>query len=278
MAIEYVGRKSATKAGATSGNTTLSLSSGLVGGSRGNVAAGDLVIAMYSTGSVNDRTLAITDGSTDYDLIGSELYAKSSADTNLRVAMKRMGGTPDSSVTFGPSGATQDAACNAVMVFSGVDPDTPLDVTVQTSTLATSLLANPPAITPATEGAFIVCVGAGSINSFSFGTYSATGLTDFFSATLSATNCAILGAGHKPDWTSGEFDQAAFSYALDSVVYSSAAITFALRPAPESSGGNIKVWNGSAWVAKPVKVWNGSSWVAKPVKRWNGSAWITTPY
>lgn len=44
------------------------------------------------------------------------------------------------------------------------------------------------------------------------------------------------------------------------------------------STGQIKVWNGSAFVAKPVKVWNGSSWGVKPVKRWNGSAWITTPY
>lgn len=45
-----------------------------------------------------------------------------------------------------------------------------------------------------------------------------------------------------------------------------------------ASTGQIKVWNGSAWVAKPVKVWNGSSWVVKPVKRWNGSAWVVTNY
>ena len=38
-------------------------------------------------------------------------------------------------------------------------------------------------------------------------------------------------------------------------------------------GGLIKVWNGSAWVDKPVKVWNGSSWVAKPLKFWNGTSW-----
>lgn len=42
-----------------------------------------------------------------------------------------------------------------------------------------------------------------------------------------------------------------------------------------SSGAGIKVWNGSAWAAKPVKVWNGSAWVVKPVKAWNGSAWVT---
>ena len=42
---------------------------------------------------------------------------------------------------------------------------------------------------------------------------------------------------------------------------------------PGVAGGRPKVWNGSAWVAKPVKVWNGSVWVEKPMKVWNGSAW-----
>ena len=40
--------------------------------------------------------------------------------------------------------------------------------------------------------------------------------------------------------------------------------------------GRIKVWNGTAWVKKPIKVWNGTSWVVKPVKRWNGTAWVAT--
>lgn len=44
------------------------------------------------------------------------------------------------------------------------------------------------------------------------------------------------------------------------------------------STGQIKVWNGTAWVVKPMKVWNGTSWVIKPVKRWNGAAWVETTY
>lgn len=40
------------------------------------------------------------------------------------------------------------------------------------------------------------------------------------------------------------------------------------------AGGLMKVWNGSAWVEKPVKVWSGSAWQQKPVKFWNGSAWV----
>lgn len=44
--------------------------------------------------------------------------------------------------------------------------------------------------------------------------------------------------------------------------------------APSSSeAGYATVWNGSAWVRKPLKVWNGSAWVIKPLKYWNGSTW-----
>jgi hypothetical protein len=45
-----------------------------------------------------------------------------------------------------------------------------------------------------------------------------------------------------------------------------------------SASGQIKVWTGAAFEAKPVKVWNGSSWEIKPVKHWNGSSWVETNY
>ena len=44
---------------------------------------------------------------------------------------------------------------------------------------------------------------------------------------------------------------------------------------PPASSGNIKVFNGATFEAKPVKVWSGSAWVTKPFKRWDGSDWIT---
>ena len=48
--------------------------------------------------------------------------------------------------------------------------------------------------------------------------------------------------------------------------------------APPGSTGQVKIWNGSAWVAKPVKIWSGSAWVVKPAKYWNGASWVVTPY
>ena len=40
-----------------------------------------------------------------------------------------------------------------------------------------------------------------------------------------------------------------------------------------TSGGLLKFWNGSAFVAKPLKSWSGSAWVIGALKFWNSSAW-----
>lgn len=47
-----------------------------------------------------------------------------------------------------------------------------------------------------------------------------------------------------------------------------------------SSGttGEIKVYSGAAFVAKPVKVYNGTSFVVKPLKVYNGVSFVPTNY
>ena len=47
----------------------------------------------------------------------------------------------------------------------------------------------------------------------------------------------------------------------------------ALSAPAVGDAGYVEVWNGSAWVRKPMKVWNGSTWDIKPVKFWNGLNW-----
>lgn len=41
-------------------------------------------------------------------------------------------------------------------------------------------------------------------------------------------------------------------------------------------GVSVKVWSGSAWVAKTLVVRDGSAFVVDPtaIKVWNGSAWV----
>lgn len=229
--IQYVGGKIATKLGATSGNSTIALNSGLTGGIASSASPGDFVVAMFGTGSIADRTLAITDGTTDYTLIGSELYSNDGDDTNLRVAYKFI--AADTATTFGPTGAAEDGGTMAVRVYRGVDPSNPLDVAAVTAsaTNQSSAAVNPPAITPVTAGAWIVVFGAGSVGGSPDGTYASSDLAAFLTATTSETQTSVGGVGHKSDWVSGEFDPAAWTGVGSNVDYSWAAVTIALRPA-----------------------------------------------
>jgi hypothetical protein len=229
MAIEFVGGNTAGKLGATSGDTTIALDASLTGGIASAVAAGDLVIAAFSTGSAADRTLAITDGTNAYTLIDSELYQNDTEDTNLRVAYKFMGATPDAATTFGPTGNAADAGAMAVYVFRGVDQGTPLDVAAVAAGATNTQLVDPAPITPANAGAYIVVVGAGAREGL--GDFSSSDLTDFRTQSGSDdTNDTTLGIGHKPDWASGEFNPAAWTHgAADSTNYSWASLTIALR-------------------------------------------------
>jgi hypothetical protein len=44
---------------------------------------------------------------------------------------------------------------------------------------------------------------------------------------------------------------------------------------PAAVGGTtLKVWDGSAWVAKPIKVWDGATWTAKTLKRFVSGTWV----
>ena len=274
MAIRFVGGATAGYAGAFSGNSALALNAGLTGGTRSSVQQGDLVIAVLASAATVNATLSITSG---YTLAGTELYSNgSNFDTNLRVAYKFMGATPDTSTTFGPSGATDSGKVTAVFVFSGVDPVTPLDAAVASATGAGQNYPDPGPITPVTSGAVILCIGAMSEGNGSAGLSNNGQYSTFSYVSGDDDNDIHLGLGIKMDWVGGAFDPAAFSGSGAENSGSWSALTIALRPAIPS--GSVKVWTGSAWVAKPVKVWNGSTWVTKPLKRWNGVAWVTSNY
>jgi len=232
--IQFVGARGDGSSGATSGDDTVSITAGFpswVLGTRSSLQENDLVIAVFATGSTADRTLSITDGTNPYTLIGSELYANDTFDTNLRVAYKFMGSTPDTSITFGPSGNAADGATYCWAVFSGVDPTTPLDVTVTTATGTNSAIANPPAITPLSEGSKIVVVGAAG-HGAGASSFSNAALSGVISSSNTDTNRSVSAIGYYDGWTSGAYDPAAWTWSgTDSTQYSWAAMTIALRPA-----------------------------------------------
>lgn len=228
MAIQYVGSNTGTWAGANSGTNTVSLTA-LTGGIASAAAIGDLVIAVYATGSTAAATLSITDGTTAYTLAGTALYANgTSYDSNLRVAYKYLT-TSNTSVTFGATGNTQDAGAATVHVFRGVDSTNILDVAVTTATGTATGRPTPPAITPVTAGAFIFMAGGGAAATGAV--FTAAALSGFRSVTSADTNDANLGAGYVT-WTSGTYTPAQWTGGTTGTTDSWTAATLALRPAP----------------------------------------------
>lgn len=229
--IEFVGATITGRTGINVGTYPIQLDSGLTGGSRSSVQQGDLVIAVHAIGINGSFNPTIRDpSSNNYTQIHYENTA-GLYDVVLKVAYKFMGSTPDTQTVFGNSGNSQFPFSYAVYVFSGVDQTTPLDVTVTTSSSAATAIPDPPSITPVTGGAYIVAVAAAGHVAGTI-TFTNSDLTDFVTNGQNDSYDVTLGIGHKPDWTSGAFDPAAWTFgAADTTNYSNVAVTIALRPA-----------------------------------------------
>jgi hypothetical protein len=122
--------------------TTHSLPSGLL--------ENDIVIVGYSTYHSAYGGSAPPSG---WTLISNRNYW--GANTTI-VYYKKMGSTPDTTVTMGGPGA--DYMSVVSMAFRGVDTTTPFDASA-TDTQASSGMPNPPAITTVTSGSAIVAFG-----------------------------------------------------------------------------------------------------------------------
>lgn len=227
MALQFVGGLTANKAGATSGNTTISLT-GLTGGISSTAAANDIVVAVFATGSTADRTLAITDGTSNYTLIDSERYANGTIDSNLRVAYKIMGSTPDTTTTFGPTGNAQDGGAMAVHVWRGVDLNTPQDVTATGATGTGTGRPDGASIQPTTAGAIILVAGGGAAGTGA--TFTASELSNFRTDNGVDTNDGFVGIGSFA-WTSGAFNPAQWTGGTTGAGDSWTSVSLALRPA-----------------------------------------------
>lgn len=255
MPIQFVGRTS------EEGAVAVSLTS-LTGGIGNAPIPDDLVVVALFSSNTSDVDLSLP----GYAEV-TDLYVNGTNDTNLGVFIKKMGSTPDTSVTL----PNLPGVIAAIYVLRGVDGTTPQDVTATTATKTNSGIPDPAAITTATDGAMILilCATRGSAGSFS----PPSGYTNAIVKTNGSQTVMIAskiltpaGTDNPGTWSGILFDQTS---------YTCASVTMALRPGV--AGGNIKAF-GTAFAAKPVKVWNGTAWVTKPLKYWNGTAWVTTKY
>lgn len=267
MAIEFVGRVT----GSAAANTGITLDlTALTGGIGSAAEEGDIVLLVRTaTGTMATLDLNVSGYERVTDLAPGVLFDDT---VNHEVYLKEMPSTPDTSITLPLASSTIEHSAIA-LVFRGVDLANPQDATAVTASSTTTTVPNPAQITTATAGALVVVLA--SSNS---GDATVTSPSGYSTAIAVSIGDSSSYACFKEVASPGAENPAAFTNVGTSPgadIY--ACTTIALRPAG-GTGGNIKGWNGSAWVAKPMKAWNGSASVAKPLKRWNGSAWVTTPY
>lgn len=234
MAISYVGGKGAGAAG--QGGGSISLTTGLTGGSGGAPIEGDLVVVTVSVGTAaRAPTIAISTPS-GYTPLTAQRTTATTYDTNVQTCYKVMGSTPDTAVTIPPSGNNADGIAYTIQVFRGVDPTTPMDVSPTYATgSGTNSNPNPAAITPTTAGAWIVCCGGGAAAAGVV--YTAGYLTNFLTYNGSDTNDGTVGSGYYTGWTSGSYDPAAFGGGNANAANSWGATTLVLRPQAVSAVG-----------------------------------------
>lgn len=154
-------------------------------------------------------------------------------DTFGRISIKRLSSGETSITIPGGTGNTSYGGSVSLLVFRNLL--TNQDVTPQSANGNNTLLANPPAITPVTTNAVIICGGVGA-DKYATGIgahYNSSDLTNFLSSetpTGADTYKSVTGIGYKI-WTSGSFDAAAFTFTgTDSGDYSWVAFSIALKP------------------------------------------------
>ena len=207
MTIQYVGGKSFTNPVAGGSGGTLSLTD-LTGGIASSPAAGDLVVAIYMTGTETVRSITITPEYTT--VLG--LNRISTRGTNFVMYRKIMGSTPDTTLTYSGTGSSTDSGVILVQVWRGVDQNYPLTPYYANNNGVNSGLADPPSFLPLTTNTVVIAGGSGSANgSAPQNPYTSSDLTNFLSSnTINATHVGQVGIGYQT-WSSGVVNPAAFT-------------------------------------------------------------------
>jgi hypothetical protein len=234
-AIQFVGAVSGISSDTA---ITLDLTT-LTGGIASSPAENDIVIFVHTQRAGSDRDVGTT--TVGYTEIVELHGDNGSNDTNTSVNWKRMGSTPDTQVV---SEATAGRNIAMAYVLRGVDQTTPFDVTFTSSTGTLTGIANPPAITPTTTGAWVVAIAA----SMSRASTALTGPSGYSNSVHRAND----GADRFPHlniaskvWDSGSEDPGPVSGVSDDTTLSWTAATLALRPQQPAAGLSLVADAGS---------------------------------
>jgi hypothetical protein len=239
MAISFVGSQP-TVAAQNGGNVTLTFSNLRDAANvQPTLLQNDVVFAVFGFANTADFAFPTITG---WTLLG-EVYANGSTnDTNLGVYYKRMGASPDASVTITGPGGAANASIGTAFALRGVSQSAVIDVYVAGTHNASGTgtgAINPAAITPSASGSWIFVCGALAnpigANLTNGGDLSAT-TNHFRTGTSPDTNDISIGVGLKIDWASGAFDPAAWSGGGTRAAGDSwAAMTFSVKEEPPAA-------------------------------------------
>lgn len=132
----------------------------LTGGTSSTASANDIVVIIVhyegATGGAGGVPTMTTSG---YTQIASG-FANDSFDSQVAVFYKIMGGTPDTTAVYAASGDGAGATSGTLMVFSGVDLTTPIDVTATTTITTNTVIPSFSSITASSSTTGSILIGA----------------------------------------------------------------------------------------------------------------------
>lgn len=237
-----------------------------------NVSAGDRIIALVSTRYAETWT-TIPSGFSEI-----KAQAGGSAVSQLTVFEKIADGSESSTTKIWGCTTTTTAVWQTILV-KGAHASSASEATSNSGDYTTN--PNPPSLSPSFGSEDILWLEiACNSASTNLTTAASTNYSGYLSnnASTGGAQANLASAYRQLNASSEDPDEMPNT---GNIRYWAAA-TLAIRPGGGGGGpsttGQMKVWNGGGWMAKPIKVWNGSSWVTKPAKTWNGSSWTETNY
>jgi len=230
MALDILAGKAVGFLGTTGTPAAISLTASWTVGSGGATytpVTGDTVYVAYNIGG-GAADVDVTMTTSGYTEITEVYPAGGTTNANLAVFRKKMGGTPDTTVTPGSTTNNGYAGTVVIYVVSGID-STPEDVTPTTASGTATAKANPPSISPATTGAVVLVFGGGSATTGAVYTQSGSELSNFVSVLSGDTVDSMIGGGTFA-WTSGAFDPVIWAGGTAGANDSWSAACIAVRP------------------------------------------------
>jgi VCBS repeat-containing protein len=216
--ITYIGSSSNHIQQSTAASYTLSLPAG--------TQAGDLVLIAHGFVSIGDLSPTVL--SSGWTKI-SDLFGNGTYDANLGISYKFVGADETTAEINAVGTVNNYPAAAVAYTFRGV-ASIVLDVPIQTATGAGNTNANPPAITPVTDNAVVICVSAGSGAPLS--PAAPTGFGNAIIRGGSWSYAYTVGMANRV-WTDGDgaIDPAVWTVASTSSARAWCAASLALRPA-----------------------------------------------